>query len=475
MPDAESEARAAADARSARVWVVFVDLIANRVFFECGIVDRLHQAFPQLTAVFRVHPKHVQSWLGALGDADVIFEDELMSWRASFGERLARRIDRELDDRIGFYPLALRHSLRHGFHGDRVAPGHPFPFHDSSRVGPLPRWDVVEHGMRRWHLSKRRYVPSALCERLSTDCDLLVLTNPQTPLSMPFVTAARRLGLPTIAYIASWDHPVGKGVVSPYMDRYVVQNETMRDNLVRFHGLDAGRIVVAGWPQTDVYAEQRPREEFEALVSGLGLPTDRPVVLFAGSAPNNSPYEGNLVSKLVTWWRETGSNERFSLLFRPHPYDRQIDTRYAAALADPEAVVQRTALADLDDLATLLGHVDAVVATGGTILLESIANDRPTVCIAFDEGAPPGRRWASLNLEGWHYRELLESDAFERAESFDDLVHALRRSLAAPADRAAQRQRIATELVGDVDGRAADRVVAAIRDVAATRELLVRG
>ena len=70
---------------------------------------------------------------------------------------------------------------------------------------------------------------------MRADCDGLVVTNLQAHVSMPYLVAARRLGVPVVGYVASWDHTVGKGVVSPHLDLYVVQNEIMRSDLVRYH------------------------------------------------------------------------------------------------------------------------------------------------------------------------------------------------------------------------------------------------
>ena len=69
----------------------------------------------------------------------------------------------------------------------------------------------------------------------------------------------------------SWDHTVGKGVVSPHLDLYVVQNETMRGELERYHAIDPAKITVTGWPQTDVYHRRRSREEYAALLTRLGF------------------------------------------------------------------------------------------------------------------------------------------------------------------------------------------------------------
>jgi UDP-N-acetylglucosamine:LPS N-acetylglucosamine transferase len=470
---AEALREPSAEVRSeSRVWLVFADLMANRVFFQCGIVDSLRRAMPgRLGAVFVVHEKHVRPWLERLEGIPLLYRDELMPVGVSLGERVVRRLDIELDKRIGFYPLAIRHSLRHGFHRGRWTPGHPYPFLDSDRVGPLPRWRVLEPLMARWHLSARRYVPSVLLERMRRECEAVVITNPQAHFSMPFLTAARRLDLPVVGYIASWDHPVGKGIVPPHLDRYIVQNETMGEDLRRYHGIEPARVTVTGWPQTDVFHRRRPRQAYHELLRGLELDADRPVVLFAGNSPNNAPYEGNLVSRLVSWWRESGAHERFSLLFRPHPYDDKVDERFAAAFDEPGAAVQKRSLADFDDLATLLQHVDCVVANAGTILLEALVNQRPSVCVTFDEGAPAGRPWADLNLTGEHYRKLMESAAFYRASNFEELVVALDRALGNPEELSAERQRVAREVVGEIDGRAAERVAAAIQESVPSRLL----
>jgi CDP-glycerol glycerophosphotransferase (TagB/SpsB family) len=279
---------------------------------------------------------------------------------------------------------------------------------------------------------------------------------------MPYLVAARKLDVPVVGYVASWDHTVGKGVVSPHLRRYVVQNETMARELERYHGIDPRKISVTGWPQTDVYHHRRPREEYAALLARLGLDESRPLVLFAGNTPDNAPYEGRLVERLVRWWQESGAHERYALLFRPHPRDNRAGERFRAAAGVDGAAVQEPSYTDLEDLATLLQHAACVVANAGTVLLDAVVNDRPAVCVLFDEGARAGVHWADRNLAGDHYRRLAGSGAFLEAHDFDELTAAIDRSLADPGALAAERTRIAAELVGVVDGKAGERVVSAV-------------
>jgi CDP-glycerol glycerophosphotransferase (TagB/SpsB family) len=237
----------------------------------------------------------------------------------------------------------------------------------------------------------------------------------------------------------------------------------MRDDLVRYHDIDRGRVIVTGWPQTDVFHVARPRGAYESVVRRYGLDSGQPVVLVMGNTPTNAPYEGRFVERLVAWRDRTPGAPQ--LLFRPHPRDRQWRERFAPALTSSGTAVQEPSYTDLETLATLLQHGDCVVANAGTILLDALVNDRPAVCVLYDEGAPAGESWALKNVVGEHYRELVDSGAFLRADRFEDVVAGIERCLAEPGELADERRRVVQAVVGDVDGRAAERVVAAIAEV----------
>jgi CDP-glycerol glycerophosphotransferase (TagB/SpsB family) len=172
-------------------------------------------------------------------------------------------------------------------------------------------------------------------------------------------------------------------------------------------------------------------------------------------------FEDRFVERMVEWWKASGG-DRPSLLFRPHPRDRQWRERFRAALDTDGVSVQEASFTDFEELATLLQHCDCVVANAGTILLDALVNDRPSVCVLYDEGAAPGESYAMKNVVGEHYRELAASSAFYRAESFDEVVDGIGRALAHPDELAEERRRVAQRVVGDVDGRAGVRVVDAI-------------
>lgn len=444
----------------APVWLVLPELLSTRIFFDCGIVDGLLERLDGgLRAVPLLPRAQADEWVDRLNGAEVTYREELLPAQTGLREKALRRADLWLDAKAGYYPLAIRLNLRYGFHLERMERGHKNYGLDLARRGPLPGWPAIERRMLQWHYSPRRWVASTLLDRMRRECSAVVFSNVQSHTVVPFLLAARRLGLPQVGYVASWDHTVGKGVIPPHVDRYVVQNEVMRDDLVRYHDVPRERVAVTGWPQTDVYHRRRSRQDYDAVLHGYGLDAGRPLVLVMGNTPTNAPYEKSFVERVVRWWDETGARERLSLLFRPHPRDSDWEDRFSAARGREGMHVQPASYTDLDVLATLLQHGSCVVSNAGTIVLDALVNDRPTVCVLYDEGAPPGESWAAKNVLGEHYRRLVESAAFYRAHDFGEVVQGIERALEHPAELAEERRRVAREVVGEVDGRAAERVV----------------
>ena len=440
------------------VWLVLPDPFSSRLFFDTGIVERLRDRIGDGLTLVLDAGEQTPHWRERAGAARIVELPDL----TQNGGGLLQRVDWRLDSTVGFYPLSLRQSLRHGFNRERMQAGHSNWFLDPDRAGPLPSSETLDRLLTKWHYGRLRHVPGPLLEELRRERPTVALANTQMHSVVPFVVAARRAHLPVVGHIASWDHTVGKGIVPPDLSRYIVQNDVMRDDLVRYHDVDEARIVVSGWPQTDVFHRKRPRSEFDAVLLELGLEPARPVVLVMGNSPTNAPYERQFVERLVGWWEESGAAGRFSLLFRPHPRDRDWRERFAAPLFREGAAVQEPSFTDLGTLALLLEHGDVVVSNAGTILLDALVNDRPAVCVLYDEGAPPGESWALKNVSGDHYKSLIESDAFYRAASFDEVVAGIDRALSSPAELAVERARVAQEVVGEVDGRAAERVADAV-------------
>lgn len=454
-----------------KVLLTVHDGLSARIFFDCGIATMLEEALEgRLEIVSTFDIAEFADWSARVKTARIRTLQDLLSGRPR--STLRASWDAFLDQRIGFLPLAIRFNLRHGLHRERMEKGHSNGFLDSSRIGPLPRWDVCYRQMFRWMYGSSRYLHPALGRYLENEVSAVVSSHLQHQSTVPFILGAKRLGLPLVSYIASWDHLVGKGVVYPGAQCYIVQNEIMRNDLVRYHDIDPGRITVTGWPQTDIFSVRRPRSRYIELLASYGLDPAKPCVLVTGNSVTNAPYEPAFFKRLLEWWESGDGKDRFNLIFRPHPKDTEWQQRYSVLLERPRSGVylQAPTYLDLEILALMLQHVECVVTNAGTILLDSLVNDRPAVSVLYDEGAPPGESHAMKNVIGEHYKEMLESRAFHRAMNFGDVARAIDACLEQPQELAAERAAVSRRIVGVVDGGAAKRVVGTI--VASLRESL---
>ena len=178
---------------------------------------------------------------------------------------------------------------------------------------------------------------------------------------------------------------------------------------------------VTGWPQTDVFLRRRPRERYDELLRGYGLDPERPLVLVMGNTPTNAPYEGRFVERLVAWWEEN-ARDRFQLLVRPHPRDKEWRERFARRGARGRATCRRRATATSTTSRRSSSTATSSSATRARSSWTRSSTTGPSVCVLYDEGAPPGESWAAKNVIGEHYRQLAASGAFHTAETFDEVV-----------------------------------------------------
>jgi hypothetical protein len=115
--------------------------------------------------------------------------------------------------------------------------------------------------------------------------DVVLLTPHLMPgsIQQDALRSALEVRVPTAMCIASWDNLSSKQLIRVVPDVVTVWNETQRAEASSIHGLPPDRVVATGAQAYDPWFrwQARSREEFCARV---GLPADRPYVLYVGGA-----------------------------------------------------------------------------------------------------------------------------------------------------------------------------------------------
>ena len=204
--------------------------------------------------------------------------------------------------------------------------------------------------------------------------------------------AAQAEGVRTAFAVGSWDHLSSKALVRDVPQRVFVWNDTQKAEAIRLHGVPADRVVVTGAQCYDQWFGRQPertREEFCALV---GLPSDRPFVLYVCSALFwGSPIEAEFVCR---WIRSLRSSEdadvrSAAILIRPHP--ARMDEWKAIDLSQFENVALYGSnpmdASSREDYFESLFYSRAVVGLNTSAFLEAAIVDRPVHTILTAEFA----------------------------------------------------------------------------------------
>jgi hypothetical protein len=237
-----------------------------------------------------------------------------------------------------------------------------------------------------------------------------VLITPMVELGSPQVDllrAARRLGIPSALPVFSWDHLATKALLREYPERLFVWNDTQRREAVEVHGVPAGRVLVTGAQCFDHWFGRQPSRTREAFCAQLGLPADRPIILYACTGfVMGSPPEPPFVRE---WLRRVRASRdpvvaNAAVLIRPHPSELgawegfELDDRGPLAFWGGNPIDRQTR----DDYFDSLYHSAAVVGINTSAFIEAGIVGREVLAIV------PGRTFHDTQDGSRHFRYLLE-------------------------------------------------------------------
>lgn len=300
--------------------------------------------------------------------------------------------------------------------------------------------------------------------------DLVWSTVCVSPREYPYILAARDLGVPVVTSILSFDNLTSRGRLPPF-DHYLVWNERMREQLLRFYPYIASEDVeVTGTPQFDFHRRSEFHWSRERTLDRLGLPSGSRYFLYSTSHVSLAPEEPALVEQIATMLRTHDALEDHWLVVRLHPLDdgqRWLrltgkSTRIRISHAwDSAPDVEGWTISSREDqsrLISTIAHADACVNVASTMSLDAAILDRPVINIDFSAelATPRGLLYAEYDAD--HYRPLVASGGIRLARSWGELASFMEGAVANPALGRRERAEMVRMECGTVDGVAARRV-----------------
>jgi hypothetical protein len=308
---------------------------------------------------------------------------------------------------------------------------------------------------------------------------VVITTGPQRYEEPAIVASAKRLGVPTLALITSWDNITTKNRIPFRHDGYLVWSEQMKEELLRFYPYIRNRaIYIIGAPQFDVFFQERFHESRSAFCTRLGLRADRPIILYALGSPNllKEHYGALAFAERV----QAGDLGEVQLLVRPHPlFDSGAEAKAFESFGS-RVRVQKTGdrdlptplraqrIEDITDWVSTFRHADVVVNLSSTATVDAAICDKPVVNLDYDPepGQPMAQLVHDVNHVWTHFRPIAESGGVRLVHSMSEMVTAVRDYLVQPHADAEKRRWIVKYVCGNVDGLAGARLADAVLDFA---------
>ena len=215
-----------------------------------------------------------------------------------------------------------------------------------------------------------------------------------TPLIEPgapqaeYLRSARAMGIRTAYCVASWDNLTNKGLIHGHVDLITVWNESMKREAVTLHGIAAPRVTVTGAQPFDHWFGWKPSTARADFCARVGLPADRPYVLYLCSSKFIAPEEVPFVRAWATQMRQSGpaALREAGVLVRPHPQNADQWRHADLAGLGPLVVWPPAGAAPSDDSSRAdyfdsMFHSAAVVGINTTAEIESAIVGRPVFTV----------------------------------------------------------------------------------------------
>jgi hypothetical protein len=298
--------------------------------------------------------------------------------------------------------------------------------------------------------------------------------------AIPVMNAARHLGVPTAAFIFSWDNLTSQGRIIPSYDHYLVWNDLLKDQLLSIYpSISPGQVYVTGTPQFDLHFRDDTYWTREHFCRVVGANPTRAVVLYTTGMANHMPGEPEIVEQIADVLASMPEHGPPQLLVRVYPKDRtgrfdELKARRKDILF-PEAAWESNWLTpgreDAYLLVNMLRHSSVGVNVASTVSLELCMFDKPVINVGYNPPSVDPRDLSYARYYSFdHYRPIVESGAVDVIFELDQLRMSLLEALTNSQLRHHSRQRLLNSFFGTtLDGRSGQRVAEALSELASPR------
>jgi len=311
--------------------------------------------------------------------------------------------------------------------------------------------------------------------------DLIFCTTQRATQSISALLAAKDLGIPTVAFVYSWDN-VPKAMQVVETDYYCVWSDHMKNEVLQYYPfVKEDQVFVTGTPQFEPHYNTsllQPKEEF---FKANGLDINKKYICYSGDDETTSPLDQYYLEDLANAVRSLNSKgENLGIIYRKCPVD--FTPRYDAVINANKDIIEvldpiwkqvgdrwnqvLPAKEDFKMLYNVCEHSEFVTNVCSSTVFDFVAHDK--ACIYYNYEQPQlkkGIRDIGQNYKYVHFRSMPSQEAAVFCTDKKDLESLVKQILDGELSNVSEGKKWYEIIVGKTPTKASENIWKTIKSL----------
>ncbi|WP_303317386.1 UDP-glycosyltransferase [Flavivirga abyssicola] len=257
--------------------------------------------------------------------------------------------------------------------------------------------------------------------------DLVFCTTQRATQSISALLAAKDLGIPTVAFVYSWDN-VPKAMQVVETDYYFVWSDLMKSQVLQYYPfVKEEQVIVTGTPQFEPHYDKSLLQTREAFFKEYDLDINKKYICYSGDDETTSPLDQYYLEDLANAVRDLNTKgENLGIIYRKCPVD--FTPRYDAIIEENKDIIEvldpiwsqvgsqwnhvLPTKKDFKMLYNVCEHSEFVTNVCSSTVFDFVAHNKP--CIYYNYEQPQlkkGIRDIGQNYKYVHFRSMPSNKA----------------------------------------------------------------
>lgn len=275
-------------------------------------------------------------------------------------------------------------------------------------------------------------------------------TNQRPLTAISPILAAQDLGIPTIAFLFSWDN-VPKATMVIEADHYMVWSQHMKQELLHYYPyIPAENIIVTGTPQFETHFDKELLQTRTEFFASHGLDPSKKYICYSGDDITTSPNDPQYLSDVADAVRQLNTEgESLGIIFRRCPVD--FSDRFDQILEKNQDIIVQINPAwkrmgsvwnavlpmreDMALQANTIAYTEMVVNLGSSMVFDYVSHGKPCAFVNYDPSNNARDGWSVRMIYNYvHFRSMPDKNAVVWLDNPDEIAQKLKQAMQNPSE-----------------------------------------